>query len=193
MSYNYEELHSLFSLQRKEVERVLAESQQALENLEYNRHLLNQHQHVNLRLNEINTYLAIADSRIEELKLRQRAANLELTNLKEQDANSLISGDAQTKLSDPQLKAVFQEYDELESLQSVAYEIELKRQRHRKTELSGVLRIVKVELLELYNQRIKLQQQQQRFEPELHSIEQRLQANGIGATKPRSLPSGAIF
>ena len=72
MGYNYEELYSLYNLQRQELERVLAEAQQALESLEFKRHLLLQHRRLSLRLAEVSTQLTLVAGQLEDLKFNRR-------------------------------------------------------------------------------------------------------------------------
>ncbi|HEX2912825.1 MAG TPA: hypothetical protein VH186_18615 [Chloroflexia bacterium] len=179
--YDYEKLNSMFSLQRKEIERVLGEAQQALDNLEQNRYLLGQHQRLTLRLREINTRLSLVDSRLEEQKSWQRLAKIELEHLGE-ELQELASTPAQREgktepLSNPGTAQISQ--------QNRLREREWRRLRRQ--ELTDQRNEAELELVELHNHRLKLESQQYRFSAELNNIEQQLQARGIGPTQ--SLPS----
>lgn len=209
MEYDYEKLNSLFNLQRTEIERVLAEARQALESLTRNQHLLNQHQRLTMRLNEIKTQLALTASRVDELKLNQRIANIELealnAELKDEPAEAGLEDAKQAPVAEWQGAAdgggasyfsgsaaqaapasglaTSGAQNRMEYLSQLSREIELEWKKQRQTELSGQLRVFRLKLVELLNQKTRLENHREAFVAELNKLEQQLQTNAIGANQ----------
>src|SRR5690349_10992136 len=97
MKYNYDELFSLFNLQYKEIKDVMEEAQKALETIEFNRHLLDRHIQITLRLQEIKTRLEVIDSRTEEIKGDQRLVSLGMQARNEAQGNPPVKDAVQTR------------------------------------------------------------------------------------------------
>ena len=185
MNYNYKDLFSLFNLQQKRIKDVLTEAQQALETLEFNRHLLERHSQITLRLQEIATSLEIINSRLEEIQGDQRLVSLGIKTGSQLPAslklknNSEASSPALQMVSAPEADQTIPPLNQdgktppSNSLASPDDE----------TNLSNHSQFMQLEMVELSNQHFKLKTQKSHFEVELNSIEQQLTARGIGAAQ----------
>lgn len=205
MEYDYEDLSRQLNLQRAETERVLAEARQALEAIERSQQLINQHQQLTMRLHEIKVRQSLVGSRISELKSSLRLARIELEELeaksktesKRDNLNStrrLVepayhgAADGGSQFSpDFENEAEFEEAPphafsrQLEHITRLAHhgqiEVEWKTQRQR--ELSKQMTVYQLQLVELVNQKAKLENHRESFEAELSRTEQQLQLCGI--------------
>jgi hypothetical protein len=205
MEYDYEDLSRQLNLRRAETERVLAEARQALEAIERSQQLINQHQQLRLRLQEIKVRQSLVGSRISELKSNLRLARIELEGLaaKSKTEAKRDNLNSTRRLPEPsyhgaadggsQFPAGFENEAEFEEVSSDSnsrqiehitrlaphgqIEIEWKTQRQR--ELSKQMTVYQLQLVELVNQKAKLENHRESFEAELGRTEQQLQLVGI--------------
>lgn len=186
MHYNYNDLFSLFNLQQKKIKDVMTEAQQALEALEVNRHLLERHSQITLRLQEIATSLEVINSRMEEIQGDQRLVSLGIKTGSQLPATLQLITNQDPELNSPGLEngsapgndqtktPLKQEGKTLDNTSLSPLE---------QTNLSNQSQFIQLEIIELSNQQIKLKTQKNHFEVELNSIEQQLTARGIGAAQ----------
>jgi hypothetical protein len=209
MEYNYESLNRQFNLHRAETERVISEAREALATLERNQHLLNQHQRLMMRLQEIKTRQALVVSRITELKLSLKLLKIELEALEAELkvapeeahlklpprlAQSSSHGAADGGGQFPAGFAAdngFEEHSPAYHSRQIDYpnqvgiyrQIEGEWKAERKRDLRKQLPVFQLELVELLNLKAKFEKHRGLFEAELSSIEHQLQLSGISANR----------
>ena len=184
MNYNYNDLFSLFNLQQKKIKDVMTEAKQALEGLEYNRHLLERHLQITLRLQEIATSLEVINSRIEEIQGNQRLSVLEaqagnkLAAITRSNNNNEANASSTKTFAAPEndrLTTSIKQDSKVPSSGSLP-----ESQQTNNTDRS---QFIQLEIIELSNQQVKLKTQKNHFEVELNSIEKQLTARGIGTAQ----------
>ena len=209
MEYDYEDLNNQLNLHRAEIERVLSEARQALEAVERNQHLINQHRQLTTRLQEIKVRQSLMGSRISELKSSLRVARLELEGLeaKSKTESKKDNLNSSHRLVEPsyhgaadggsQFSAGFVIEDEFEEPSSQAYprqiehitrlaqpgQIETEWKTQRQRELSKQMAVYQLQLVELVNQKAKLGNHRELFEAELSRTERQLRLSGIGSNR----------
>ena len=169
MNYNYTKLYSLLNLQQKEIKDVLMEAQKAMETLEFNRHLLERHFQITLRLQGIVARLQAMNSRMEEIQETQRlfTSDIEASNPSQPVAAKGLILPAGASLS-----FVPEDTNIAPSREGI---------QPQQAGLISQLQFTQLETIELKNQQLNLKAQKQHFEAELSLIEQQLSARGIGA------------
>jgi hypothetical protein len=184
MNYNYNDLFNFLNVQQKKIKDVITEAQQALEALEFNRHLLERHMQITLRLHEITTRLEIINSRMEEIKDDQRLFNL---GLQIQPANPPQIAPATKNNGEKHLPPQENFSAPLSDQPTVSLKPEGKTTsplfltRNPQNSPANQSQIIQLEIVELSNQQVKLKNQKNHFEMELSAIEKQLTDRGIGA------------
>lgn len=181
MNYNYNELFSLFNLQQKEIQDVLTEAQKAIEALEINRHLLERHCQITLRLQEITARLDLIGSRLEESRGNLRLLKLEMQTAKplhlrppvELEASGQPGAKTAPAAGSPPVAAA-QPGNKPANFPSL--------RGAQPADLINQGQLLQFEVIELGNQQLNLSAQKTHFEAELVALEQQLTARSIGPT-----------
>lgn len=184
MNYNYNDLLNFLNLQQKKIKDVITEAQQALEALEFNRHLLERHMQITLRLHEISTRLEIINSRMEEIKDDQRLFNLGLqVGHQSQIAPATRTNGENHGPSPEKFPASLSDQPTVSLKQEGRPPNPVSLTRPQPNNPANQSQIIQLEIVELSNQQVKLKNQKNHFEMELGAIEKQLAERGIGAVQ----------
>lgn len=180
MNYNYNDLLNFLNLQQKKIKDVITEAQQALEALEFNRHLLERHMQITLRLHEINTRLEIINSRVDEFKDDQRLFNLGLQagNQSQIAPAARTNGDNHSPFPTP-----LGDQPTISLKQDGKTPAPVFLTKPQPNNPANHSQIIQLEIVEMSNQQVKLKNQKNHFEMELAAIEKQLAERGIGAAQ----------
>lgn len=182
MNYNYNDLFNFLNLQQKKIKDVITEAQQALETLEFNRHLLERHMQITLRLQEINTRLEILNSRVDEIKDDQRLFNLGLQAAGNQPQIAPATRNNGDNYAPSPAPLGDQPTMSLKQEGKTPAPVFLTRPQPNNNPATQS-QIIQLEIVELSNQQVKLKNQKNHFEMELSAIEKQLAERGIGAVQ----------
>lgn len=184
MNYNYNDLLNFLNLQQKKIKDVITEAQQALEALEFNRHLLERHMQITLRLHEIGTRLEIINSRMEEIKDDQRLFNLGLeVGNQPQIAPATRTNGENHGPAPEKFPASLSDQPTISLKQDGKTPNPASLTKPQQNNLTSQSQIIQLEIVELSNQQVKLKNHKNHFEMELSAIEKQLAERGIGAVQ----------